>query len=84
VSDARSASGAGAPSVESLGRGIRVVGGSPTAEELAAATAVLAALAAQPPVEQPARRAPDAWQRSQRSVRGPLVPGPGRWRGFTG
>ncbi|MWJ40476.1 acyl-CoA carboxylase subunit epsilon, partial [Clavibacter michiganensis subsp. michiganensis] len=26
----------------------------------------------------------DAWQRSQRSVRGTLVPGPGRWRGFSG
>ncbi|RII94698.1 acyl-CoA carboxylase subunit epsilon, partial [Clavibacter michiganensis] len=30
------------------------------------------------------RRAPDAWQRSQRGVRGTLVPGPGRWRGFSG
>ncbi|OUE06042.1 hypothetical protein CMMCAS08_04625 [Clavibacter michiganensis subsp. michiganensis] len=55
--------------------GFRVLGGSPTEEELAAATAVIAALA---------RRAPDAWQRSQRSVRGTLVPGPGRWRGFSG
>ncbi|RIJ18655.1 acyl-CoA carboxylase subunit epsilon, partial [Clavibacter nebraskensis] len=27
---------------------------------------------------------PDAWQRSQRGVRGTLVPGPGRWRGFSG
>ncbi|RII86255.1 acyl-CoA carboxylase subunit epsilon, partial [Clavibacter michiganensis subsp. insidiosus] len=25
-----------------------------------------------------------AWQRSQRGVRGTLVPGPGRWRGFSG
>ncbi|OUD80800.1 putative propionyl-CoA carboxylase beta chain 5 [Clavibacter michiganensis subsp. michiganensis] len=64
--------------------GFRVLGGSPTEEELAAATAVIAALAAQPAAEQPVRRAPDAWQRSQRSVRGTLVPGPGRWRGFSG
>ncbi|OUE26326.1 hypothetical protein BFL36_03745 [Clavibacter michiganensis] len=64
--------------------GVRALGGSPTAEELAAATAVLAALAAQPVAEQPARRAPDAWQRSQRTVRTTLVPGAGRWRGFSG
>ncbi|ALD12288.1 acyl-CoA carboxylase subunit epsilon [Clavibacter capsici] len=64
--------------------GFRVLGGSPTEEELAAATAVIAALAAQPASEQPERRAPDAWQRSQRAVRGPLTPGPGRWRGFAG
>ncbi|WP_258070398.1 acyl-CoA carboxylase epsilon subunit [Clavibacter michiganensis] len=63
--------------------GVRGVGGSPTEEELAAATAVLAALAAQPAAEQPVRRAPDAWQRSQRGVRGTLVPGAGRWRGFS-
>ncbi|RII89239.1 acyl-CoA carboxylase subunit epsilon, partial [Clavibacter californiensis] len=35
--------------------GFRVLGGSPTEEELAAATAVIAALAAQPAAEQPAR-----------------------------
>jgi hypothetical protein len=64
--------------------GFRVLGGSPTEEELAAATAVIAALAAQPSAEQPERRAPDAWQRSQRGVRSTLVPGPGRWRGFSG
>ncbi|WP_317229180.1 acyl-CoA carboxylase epsilon subunit, partial [Clavibacter sp. MX14-G9D] len=34
-----------------------MVGGSPTEEELAAATAVLVALAAQPAAEQPVRRA---------------------------
>ncbi|RIJ58485.1 hypothetical protein DZG02_13655, partial [Clavibacter lycopersici] len=38
--------------------GFRVLGGSPTEEELAAATAVIAAIAAQPAVEQPVRRAP--------------------------
>ncbi|MWJ40930.1 acyl-CoA carboxylase subunit epsilon, partial [Clavibacter michiganensis subsp. michiganensis] len=35
--------------------GFRVLGGSPTEEELAAATAVIAALAAQPAAEQPVR-----------------------------
>ncbi|MBM7025582.1 acyl-CoA carboxylase subunit epsilon [Clavibacter sp. DM3] len=64
--------------------GLRVLGGAPTEEEIAAVTAVLAALAAQPAAEQPVRPAPDAWQRSQRAVRGTLVPGPGRWRGFAG
>ncbi|RIJ55750.1 acyl-CoA carboxylase subunit epsilon, partial [Clavibacter phaseoli] len=33
--------------------GFRVLGGSPTEEELAAATAVIAALAAEPAAEQP-------------------------------
>jgi len=84
VSDAVAASGAGSPPAGPLVPGIRVLGGSPTPEELAAATAVLAALAAQPAVEQPIRRAPDAWQRSQRAVRGAIVPGPGRWRGLGG
>ena len=81
MSDAPSAPGPDAPDA-AIG-GVRVVGGSPTEEELAAATAVLAALAAQPAAEQPVRRAPDAWQRSQRGVRGTLVPGAGRWRGFS-
>jgi hypothetical protein len=77
VSDARAASG------DAGTGGVRAVGGCPTEEELAAATAVIAALAVRPSTEPPARRAPDAWQRSQRAVRGPLVPGPGRWRGFS-
>ncbi|MFT2749015.1 acyl-CoA carboxylase epsilon subunit [Clavibacter sp. Sh2036] len=84
MSDARDSSRAGSPAARPVRGGLRVLGGSPTAEELAAATAVLAALAAGPAVEQPARRAPDAWQRSQRTVRGTLVPGAGRWRGFSG
>ena len=84
MSDARGTTGAGSSSDAPVGPGIRVLGGSPTPEELAAATAVVAALAAQPAAEQPIRRAPDAWQRSQRAVRGGLVPGPGRWRGFSG
>jgi hypothetical protein len=72
--------------VEAAGdlRGVLVVGGSPTEEELAATTAVIAALAARPSSEPPARRAPDAWQRSQRAIRGTVVPGPGSWRGFSG
>ncbi|MFT7710339.1 acyl-CoA carboxylase epsilon subunit [Clavibacter tessellarius] len=84
MSDLSAVPGAGSPASDPVGGGVRVLGGSPTAEELAAATAVLAALAAQPVAEQPARRAPDAWQRSQRTVRAALVPGAGRWRGFSG
>ncbi|WP_328706907.1 acyl-CoA carboxylase subunit epsilon [Clavibacter zhangzhiyongii] len=83
MSDARDAAGTTGGSPAPLG-GLRVLGGAPTEEEIAAVTAVLAALAAQPAAEQPVRPAPDAWQRSQRAVRGTLVPGPGRWRGFAG
>ena len=84
MSDARAASGDGPSEARPVGGGVRALGGSPTAEELAAVTAVLAALAAQPAADQPVRRAPDAWQRSQRTVRGDVVPGAGRWRGFSG
>jgi hypothetical protein len=81
VSDA---SGTPVGSADAALGGVRALGGAPTEEELAAVTAVLAALAARPAADQPMRPAPDAWQRSQRAVRGPLVPGPGRWRGFAG
>jgi hypothetical protein len=83
VSDAQAMPGDGSGSGAAAVPGIRVLGGAPTEEELAAVTAVIAALAARPAVERPVRRAPDAWQRSQRAVRGTLVPGPGRWRGFS-
>ena len=59
---------------------IRIVGGNPDAEEIAALTAVLTAALDELAGEQ--RRAqssgPTAWQRSQRAVRTPLVPG--AWR----
>jgi len=65
---------------------LRIISGSPTPEELAALTAVLAAVvdeladgearSLRPPVT--------AWQRSQRSLRRPLAPGFGAWRSFSG
>lgn len=54
---------------------------SPT--ELAAVTAVIRGLLAEEgdsQREEPAP-APSAWQRSQRSMRGPFTPGSGRWNG---
>jgi hypothetical protein len=60
--------------------GIRIIGGNPDAEEIAALTAVLTAALDELAGEQ--RRAqssgPTAWQRSQRAVRTPLVRG--AWR----
>ncbi|MHC5795214.1 acyl-CoA carboxylase subunit epsilon [Lacisediminihabitans sp. FW035] len=62
-----------------------VVAGSPTAEELAAVTAVITSMIEE--VED-GRRAEgprvSAWQRSQRSIRAPLHPGAGAWRSFSG
>jgi hypothetical protein len=59
------------------GADIRVIGGNPDAEEIAAVTAVLTAALDELAGEQ--RRAqshgPTAWQRSQRAVRGTLVRG---------
>ncbi|CAL9533680.1 hypothetical protein SUDANB121_04111 [Nocardiopsis dassonvillei] len=60
-----------------------VVRGEPTAEEIAALTAVLAAraaaarAAARPP---DARERPSAWRDRARGLRTPLRPGPGAWR----
>ncbi|MDT0329141.1 acyl-CoA carboxylase subunit epsilon [Nocardiopsis lambiniae] len=60
-----------------------VVRGEPTAEEIAALTAVLAAraaaarAAAETPTE-PTR--PSGWRDRSRGVRAPLRPGPGAWR----
>jgi hypothetical protein len=61
---------------------IRVTGGRPTDDEIAALTAVLSvaldALAGDHRRRQ--RLAPTAWERSQRAVRTPLVPG--TWKTF--
>jgi hypothetical protein len=76
-----------APTASAASPAFRVVAGAPTDVELAAVTAVLlatmqaranAAAAAPRPVRV------TAWQRSQRGLRRPHVPGPGHWRGFTG
>ncbi|MFZ4893215.1 acyl-CoA carboxylase subunit epsilon [Plantibacter sp. Mn2098] len=63
---------------------IRVVRGAPTDEEIAALTAVLTAVVSQGAVDDSARDVvgQTRWQRSQRQLRTPLVPGPGRWVGY--
>ncbi len=66
------------------GASIRVVSRGATDSEIAAVTAVLTAaldeLAAANDAETPA--GPTAWQRSQRTLRTPLTPGPGAWQRF--
>ena len=62
-----------------------VVAGRPTPGELAAVTAVITSM-----IEdlEDGRRIEgplvSAWQRSQRSIRSPLVPRAGAWRSFSG
>jgi hypothetical protein len=63
------------------GLDVHVLRGSPTSEEIAAVTAVLSAAVVEEAAKSPeAQAAPSAWQRSQRSLRSLLTPGPGRWR----
>jgi Acyl-CoA carboxylase epsilon subunit len=64
---------------------IRFVGGNPTAEEIAAVTAVLSATVEELAAERDgaAPIGPDAWQRSQRGLRGTITPGYGAWRSFS-
>lgn len=64
---------------------ITVIGGNPTAVELAAVTAVVTALAQEQRDDDriTSGSAVSAWHRSQRSLRLPLAPGPGAWRGFS-
>jgi acyl-CoA carboxylase epsilon subunit len=57
----------------------RVVKGDPTAEELAALTAVLAAKLATGPSESAPERVSD-WSSYWRAVRAPVQHGPNRWR----
>ena len=65
---------------------IRVVGGSPNPEELAAITAVLSSVLEELSAEQVRHAAsgPSAWQQSQRPIRSTIVPGAGAWRSFSG
>jgi hypothetical protein len=62
---------------------LRVVSGSPTAEELAALTAVVASAstAEEPPAKEPARRG--GWSDPATMHRRPLLPGPNGWRAAT-
>jgi len=65
---------------------MRVLGGNPTPEELAAVTAVVTA-ALEETADENARAdaaGPTAWQRSQRNIRATIHPGHGAWRGFSG
>jgi hypothetical protein len=66
---------------------VRVTAGNPTEEEIAAVTAVLAALAEQRgsvAAEEAVVPPPSAWDRSRRGIRTPIEVGRGRWRGFSG
>ncbi|MDR6612376.1 acyl-CoA carboxylase epsilon subunit [Leifsonia sp. 1010] len=66
---------------------LRFVTRGVTAEEIAAVTAVLTAAAAEQAAagrKARAERGPDAWARTQRSLRGELRPGAGAWRSFSG
>ena len=58
-----------------------------TPVEIAAVTAVLATAAAEAAAaarDARPQHGPDGWQRTQRSLRKPLTPGPGVWRSFSG
>jgi hypothetical protein len=57
---------------------LRVLKGEPTAEELAALTVVVAALAQRRPRRRPTPVG--AWASRADAVRTPLQPGPGGWR----
>lgn len=65
---------------------MRVIAGSPTDEELAAAHSVIMAVLA----EQAAKGAElieppvDLWRRGARAMRGPLAPGAGAWAATSG
>jgi hypothetical protein len=74
------------PEIEIIGTDIAVIAGSPDAEDLAAVTAVLAAVLDELAAEQGRREqtGPSAWARSQRGVRDPIEPGHGAWRSFSG
>ena len=77
----------GAPPTEIVEADIAVISGSPDADELAAVTAVLAAVLDELAAEQGRRQqaaGPSAWTQSQRGVRAPIQPGHGAWRSFSG
>ena len=66
---------------------IRVLSRSLSAEELAAVTVVVDAAVAEELDELHSSELPtepSAWERSQRSLRGPVHPDAGAWRAFSG
>ena len=74
------AADSGSPPVD-----VEVLAGHPDAAEIAAVTAVLTAMADGHAdggrLDSPG---PSAWERSQRVLRAPVVPGPQAWGGFSG
>lgn len=62
---------------------IRVVAGSPSAEELATVIAVLEAAHAEEEANASGYERPlkSSWSRNVAQLRHPIVPGPGQWRG---
>ena len=65
---------------------IRITGGSPTPQEIAAVTAVLQASLDELAAAQELLNSgvTSAWQRSQRQLRQPQLHGRGAWRSFSG
>ncbi len=65
---------------------IRIVSTGADAADVAAVTAVLTAALDELAASHAADSATpiSAWQRGQRQLRTPLVPGPGAWRSFSG
>jgi hypothetical protein len=66
---------------------LRVVSGDPTPDELAAVTALIAAVEARAATSagaRPTHPSGSAWTRSARAPRSTTAPGEGRWRGFSG
>jgi hypothetical protein len=72
--------------VERVEADIEILSGDPDDADMAAITAVLAAVLEELAAEQGRRQqaSTSAWERSQRAVREPLNPGPGAWRSFSG
>ena len=70
---------------DATGPDIRIVRGNPTPAEVAAVTAVLSGVLEELADERGRElgTGTSAWQRSQRSLRVPLAPGHGAWRGFS-
>ena len=71
--------------VDATSPDIRIVRGNPTPAEVAAVTAVLSGVLEELADERGRElgTGTSAWQRSQRSLRVPLAPGHGAWRGFS-